>query len=83
MDNQNFEVQIRNANGDVEYNKCSSQTNMDLYISKPFIGVVATNKFNSLNDIDIVAMYVKNRDPNAYSDTAYLEEERLKLLMKK
>ncbi len=65
MNNHAYEIFIRNANGDVEYIKCNSQNNMDLYIQEPYLGVVATN-VEDVNDIDILGIYVNNQDQNQY-----------------
>lgn len=52
---------------------------------KPYFGVMATNSFEKdiINDIDIAAIYVKNRDPNEYQDKIQMEQERLRFLSKK
>jgi hypothetical protein len=80
LDKNGYEIQIRNANGDFEYIYCNKQANLDNFW--PYVGVVATNQ-NAMNDIDILAMYVKNSDPNNYQDKNLIEEERLKFLLKK
>ena len=80
MDNAGYEIDIRNANGDVEYMYCNKQPNQELF--KPFFTILAYNKFFK-NQIDLSAIYMKNRDREAYQDELELERERLTLLFKK
>lgn len=69
-DSISLEVDIRNANGDVEYIYCNKQTNSEHFM--PFVGVLASNQ-DALNDIDLGAVYVKNLEPNHYTDSGALE----------
>jgi hypothetical protein len=44
--------------------------------------LVASNKIDK-NEIDINAVYVKNKDPRVYREKEKLEEERLALLVER
>lgn len=80
LDNAGYEIDIRNANGDVEYMYCNKQGNFETF--KPYLSVQAyNNKFN--NSIELQAIYVKNRDPAAYTDKQEIENERLMMIIRK
>lgn len=77
-----LEVEIRNANGDVTYDKlCSREATKEMY--DPYFAMVASNTQEVRNEIDIVAVYVKNLDDKRYTDLNALEEERLRFILKK
>ena len=81
-----LEVEIRNANGDVNYNTdkvCSRENVFQGQPYFPWVGVVASNSNKVINDIDIAAIYVKNLDETKYTDENELEEQRLRYLLKK
>lgn len=73
FDGQGFEIDVRHANGDVEYTFCNRQHLVEEF--KPYIGVMATNAYedNVINDIDLAAIYIKNRDSNEYQDKNQLD----------
>ncbi len=86
MNETRLEVFIKHANGDVEYQFCNSQNNMDTHLSHPYFGVVASNKDleqQEFKDIDIAAVYVTNFDETRYKDTEAVENERTQFLVKK
>lgn len=81
-----IEVEVRNANGDTDYNSdkiCAREQVFNPF--HPYFGVIAGNNNSTItNDIDIEAIYVKNLDENSiYQDKSKLEELRLKYLLKK
>lgn len=73
-----FVVEIKQANGDVNYRQCMRQAYTDPF--RPHFGLVASN-VNAINDVDILGIYLKNMDFGAYQDKAALEEEKMKLLL--
>ena len=79
-DNAGYEIDIRQANGDVEYMYCNKQTSIITF--KPYLAIMAFNR-EFVNDIDLLAIYVKNRDPREYSNKQDNENERLTFLVKK
>jgi hypothetical protein len=80
LDNAGYEIDIRNANGDVEYMYCMKQDNLETF--KPYMAIVAANR-EFVNEIELQAIYVKNRDPKAYANSQELENERLMMLIRK
>ena len=80
MDQQSFDIEVRHANDDVTYRPCNKQHLIESF--RPYFGLVASNK-QAYNEIDINAIYVKNRDPRVYKDKEKLEEERLSLLVER
>lgn len=74
-DSSIFEVEIKNANGDTSYNFCTRTAN-----TEPFtfhLGMVASNE-KAVNDIDLMAVFVKNMNPKLYQNKQAMEEYRLK-----
>ena len=49
----------------------------------PYIGMIAQNTNTTVNDVDLLAVYVKNMDETKYSNKGILEDERLRYLLKK
>lgn len=76
-----YEVEVRNANGQVDYQPCLRQSYDEPF--RPHFGLVASNKYIGWNDIDILGVYIKNMDPRVYQDAQALEEKRLQLLLEK
>ena len=66
MDNAGYEIDIRHANGDIEYMYCNKQVAFEQF--RPYLALAAYNSQELINDVDINAIYVKNRDPRAYTD---------------
>ena len=66
MDNAGYEIDIRQANGDIEYMYCNKQVAFEQF--RPYLALAAYNSQEFINDVDINAIYVKNRDPQAYTD---------------
>lgn len=50
LDNAGYEIDIRNANGDVEYMYCNKQKNFESF--KPYLSIQAYNKYFN-NSIDL------------------------------
>eukprot|EP00347_Sterkiella_histriomuscorum_P022120 403331610 len=80
LDNAGYEIDIRQANGDVEYMYCVKQQNFETF--KPYLSILAFNN-GSKNEIELQGIYVKNRDPKAYTDKEQLDNERLVMLIRK
>jgi hypothetical protein len=81
-----LEVEVRHANGDVSYNSDKVCSRENVFQGQPFypwLGIVATNTDKVVNDIDIVAIYVKNLDETKYTDITELEDLRLRYLLTK
>ena len=81
-----LEVEVRHANGDVSYNSDQVCSRENVFQGQPFypwLGIVATNTDKVVNDIDIVAIYVKNLDDTKYTDITELEDLRLRYLLTK
>jgi len=81
-----LEVEVRHANGDVSYNSDKVCSRENVFQGQPFypwMGIVATNTDKVVNDIDIVAIYVKNLDETKYTDITELEDLRLRYLLTK
>ena len=81
-----LEVEVRHANGDVSYNSDKVCSRENVFQGQPFypwLGIVATNTDKIVNDIDIVAIYVKNLDETKYTDITELEDLRLRYLLTK
>jgi hypothetical protein len=81
-----LEVEVRHANGDVSYNSDQVCSRENVFQGQPFypwLGIVATNTDKIVNDIDIVAIYVKNLDDTKYTDITELEDLRLRYLLTK
>lgn len=66
MDDAGYEIDIRQANGDIEYMYCNKQVAFENF--RPYLALAAYNSEEFLNDVDINAIYVKNRDPRVYTD---------------
>lgn len=76
------EVEVRHANGEAAYGDiCSREQAFVNTQFQPFFALVAQNTEHRVNDIDILAIYVKNLDDTKYTDKASLEQEKLKLLL--
>jgi len=81
-----LEVEVRHANGDVSYDSDKVCSRENVFQGQPFypwMGIVATNTDKVVNDIDIVAIYVKNLDETKYTDITELEDLRLRYLLTK
>jgi hypothetical protein len=81
-----LEVEVRHANGDVSYNSDQVCSRENVFQGQPFypwLGIVATNTDKIVNDIDIVAIYVKNLDDTKYTDITELDDLRLRYLLTK
>ena len=81
-----LEVEVRHANGDVSYDSDKVCSRENVFQGQPFypwLGIVATNTDTIVNDIDIVAIYVKNLDETKYTDITELEDLRLRYLLTK
>jgi hypothetical protein len=81
-----LEVEVRHANGDVSYDSDKVCSRENVFQGQPFypwLGIVATNTDKVVNDIDIVAIYVKNLDETKYTDITELEDLRLRYLLTK
>jgi|LauGreDrversion4_2_1035121.scaffolds.fasta_scaffold363628_2 hypothetical protein len=63
------EVEVRHANGDTSYNSDTICARDHVFVNEPYLpyfGMVAANTKEIVNDIDIVAVYVKNLDSGKY-----------------
>ena len=81
-----LEVEIRNANGDASYNQDQICLRDHVFVNQayfPYFGLMARNTNETVNDIDISAIYVKNLDESRYQDKQALLEERVQYLIRK
>jgi hypothetical protein len=81
-----LEVEVRHANGDASYNVEQVCSREHVFVNQgyaPYFGVVAGNTDKIVNDIDLLAIYVKNLDEKRYTDKSKLEQDKLRYLLKK
>lgn len=60
---------------------CNKQIAFERF--RPYFAIAAYNSEEFINDVDLNAIYVKNRDPRSYTDKQAIENERLTMLVKK